>query len=282
MILHPQVDDPRLYSRGMRGLSGGGGLSGGPAGASSCAEYIANAFSAMPAASEAAMLLNTPSPSGDVLAELYINTLPSTPAATAQAVVSQLAQEYCGAVADELSSGDPNAATPPDCGDGGAAAAAAAYPRWLAYYNSLPAAIWTSGTASGQVVSVPVSTVPGGPVYNVAPSPLPSPTPTPQPAPVAQPSSSAAVNTQGNALTPPAGNQALPAGSVVTNQSGSGMPVGTNNTNNTDTAGAGGGTDTTSSSSSSSSSSFDIAAWLQQNWIIAAAAGVGLILLMKE
>ena len=122
------------------------GMGQGPGGAATCAQYIANAFAGLPSAAEAAMLLNTGSPSGAVLSALYITG--GSPAEAAQNIVTQLAQEYCGAVQAEISSGDPNAASPPDCGDGGASCAAAAYPRWLAYYSSLPASVWSTGMVS--------------------------------------------------------------------------------------------------------------------------------------
>ena len=121
-----------------------------PAGSySSCAAYLAANLAALPSESEAAMLLNTPSPSGSVLSALFIN-LPSTPEQTAQAIVQQLAAEYCGWSTDQVAFGGTLA---PDCGDGGTAAAAAAYPDWLAYYNSLPASVWSSGTVSAAVAN---------------------------------------------------------------------------------------------------------------------------------
>lgn len=173
------------------------GISG-PAGASSCAQYIQNAFSALPSAAEAAMLLNTGSPSGEVLAALFINSLPSSPSATAQAAVAQLAQEYCGAVNAEWSSGDPNAASPSDCTDGGTACAAAALPMWEDYYNSLPSSVWTTGMVSAQVANpqaFPVQNLPGPAIASPVTSPVsapvstapavaaPAPTPTPSPSP---------------------------------------------------------------------------------------------------
>jgi len=220
MVIHPYRDSRFRKGYGMYGV----GLSGlnGPAGASSCADYIANAFASMPPAATAAMLLNTPTPSGDVLAALYINSLPSTPAATAQAAVTQLAQEYCGAVQAEISSGDPNAAAPPDCGDGGTAAANAAYPIWLAYYSSLPATVWTQGTVTPQAANPNV-------FPQVTPATAATPTqvirvssPTEGPMPQTAPS----VNTQGNVITPPAPTPTIQPGALVQNQTGSGTQTG--------------------------------------------------------
>lgn len=113
--------------------------------ASSAAEYLAQAFAAMPPVATAMMLLNTPSPSGAVLSALYINSATS-PSEAAQ-VVYDLASEFCGQQQDTAIFGG----TPPaDCANNGQAAAAAAYPQWLAYYSSLPASVWTSGTVSPQ------------------------------------------------------------------------------------------------------------------------------------
>lgn len=187
----------------------------GPAGASTCAEYIQNAFNQLPSSAEAAMLLNTGSPSGEVLSALYINTLPSSPAATAQAAVTQLAQEYCGAVAAEVSSGDPNAASPPDCGNNGAACAQAALATWEAYYNSLPSSVWTTGMVSAQVanpqafpvqapvspaaaspVTTPASTVPAAVATVPAPSPSPSPSAGTQQGSGTQPTGSSSTSQQ--------------------------------------------------------------------------------------
>jgi hypothetical protein len=132
--------------------------------ASSCAAYLQQQFNALPSAAEAAMLLNTPSPSGEVLSALYINGATS-PQAAAQ-VVYQLAQEFCGQQGFTTVFGG----TPPaDCSDNGQAAAAAAYPQWLAYYQSLPGSVWTTGTVSAQVAN-PLAFI-GQP----GPTPLPSP-----------------------------------------------------------------------------------------------------------
>jgi len=116
--------------------------------ASSCAAYLAQQLAALPPASTAAMLLNTGSPSMAVLGALYINGA-SSPAEAAQVVYS-LAAEFCGQQQDTIVFGG----TPPaDCSDNGQAAAAAAYPAWLAYYSSLPASVWTTGTVSAQVAN---------------------------------------------------------------------------------------------------------------------------------
>jgi len=159
--------------------------------ASSCAAYLAQQLAALPPASTAAMLLNTPTPSGAVLGSLYINGATS-PEAAAQ-IVYQLASEFCGQQQDTIVFGG----TPPaDCSDGGTAAANAAYPAWLAYYSSLPASVWTIGTVSPQVAnpqafpSAPAPAGNTGPASNVGIMvsssggvPVPAPTPAPAPAP---------------------------------------------------------------------------------------------------
>jgi len=183
-------------SRNYRGrrLSG----MGGPAGANSCAEYIQNAFNALPPLS-----MFGPNPGPEVLSAAYINYPGMTPAQLAQSVTLQLAQEYCGAVNAEIAAADPNAAAA--CVDGGAACAAAAAPQWEEYYNSIPAAVLSTSALA----------------YTA-----PSPTPVPAPVPVVQPQTSPAVNTQGNVLNPPTPTPAIPPGSIVQNQSGSGAVLG--------------------------------------------------------
>jgi len=167
--------------------------------ASSCAAYLAQQLAALPPASTAAMLLNTGSPSMAVLGALYINGA-SSPAEAAQVVYS-LAQEFCGQQQDTIVFGG----TPPaDCSDNGQAAAAAAYPAWLAYYSSLPPSVWTTGTVSPQVAnpqafpSAPApsagSASPAGimisqPDIPVPPTPAPAPAPAPS-YPVATPGTS--------------------------------------------------------------------------------------------
>lgn len=184
------------------------GMGQGPAGAATCAEYLQNAFNALPSAAEAAMLLNTGSPSGEVLAELYINSLPSSPEETAQATVTQLAQEYCGAVAAEVSSADPNAAAPPDCGNNGADCASAALSVWQSYYNSLPSSVWTSGMVSAQVANPQAFPAPPAPapaqntaLVQNAPTPTPAQTvPAQNIAPVVAPAASVSVPAQTSSL----------------------------------------------------------------------------------
>lgn len=116
--------------------------------ATTCAQYLAQQLAALPPASTAAMLLNTPTPSGAVLSSLYING--ATSADQAAQVVYQLAQEFCGQQADNVTFGG---TLPGDCSDAGTAAANAAYPAWLAYYQALPASVWTTGTVSAQVAN---------------------------------------------------------------------------------------------------------------------------------
>jgi hypothetical protein len=136
--------------------------------ASSAADYLAQKFAAMPPVATAMMLLNTPSPSGAVLSALYINSATS-PAEAAQ-VVYDLASEFCGQQQDTIIFGG----TPPaDCASNGQAAAAAAYPQWLAYYQALPASVWTSGTVSPQQAN-PQAFITADPI-------IPTPAPTPAP-----------------------------------------------------------------------------------------------------
>jgi len=233
------------------------GMGQGPGGAATCAQYIANAFAGLPSAAEAAMLLNTGSPSGAVLSALYITG--GSPAEAAQNIVTQLAQEYCGAVQAEISSGDPNAASPPDCGDGGASCAAAAYPRWLAYYSSLPASVWSTGMVSPQVAN-PQAFPTAVPV--VAPPP-PSPPDTTLftvygPPPAGTP---AAQQIQQNTPTPPPPSPPSPFGSGA-----SAPAAGTS-------SGTGSGT-STSGANWFTETSFDGI----PNWALVA-GGVGLVLL---
>lgn len=177
--------------------------------ASSCAQYLDQQFALLPSPSEAAMLLNTPSPSGAVLSALYINGAGS-PDQAAQ-VVYQLAQEYCGQQGFQTVFGGTPAA---DCNDGGQAAAAAAYPKWLAYYQSLPSSVWTTGTVSPQVAN---------PLVFPAAPPQPAPVTAPVPAPVqSQPQIGSGVNqlpgpnmTPAVAVTPAASPEPTPTPSAT-------------------------------------------------------------------
>lgn len=183
-----------------------------------CAQYIAQQLASLPPAATAAMLLNTPTPSGAVLSSLYINGATS-PQEAAQ-VVYQWAFEFCGQQADTVVFGG----TPPaDCSDNGQAAAAAAYPAALAYYSALPSSVWTTGTVSAQVANPQVFLQPvatgtfqtndpaGGPPVvplgivsssqtegGITPTwqqPAPAPTPAPTPAPVPTPAQTTPVST---------------------------------------------------------------------------------------
>jgi hypothetical protein len=222
---------------------------GGPAGANSCAEYIQNAFAGLPPLS-----MFGPNPGPEVLAAAYINSPGMTPAQLAQSVTLQLAQEYCGAVNAEISAADPNAAAA--CTDGGAACAAAAAPQWEEYYNSIPSAVLAT---SSQAYTPP------------------SPTPVAAPSPIAAPQTSPATNTQGNVLNPPTPAPAIPPGSLVQNQIGSGTTLG---------PGGGGGASTqttqqtqqtqqSSNASNTSATTTSIPTWA----IVAAAAVVGVLLI---
>ena len=121
----------------------------GPGGASTCAQYLANALMSFPPISTAASL----GPVAEVLSALMINGATS-PTQAAQQAVAQLSQEYCGAIAAETSETDPGTPASPDCSDGGMAAANAAYPQFLAYYSQLPASFW-GGTGGSSSVGAP-------------------------------------------------------------------------------------------------------------------------------
>jgi hypothetical protein len=242
----PSIGNAPGVSRNYRGRR----LSGlnGPAGANSCAEYIQNAFNALPPLS-----MFGPNPGPEVLAAAYINYPGMTPSQLAQSVTMQLAQEYCGAVNAEISSGDPNAASPADCTDGGATCAAAAVPQWEEYYNSIPSAIFSTSA--------------------LAYTP-PSPTPVPAPVPVAQPQTAPAVNTQGNVLNPPTPAPAIQPGSLVQNQTGSGAPVGAG------AAPPSGGTNPLVGTGAGAGTSAGAGTTIP-TWAIVAVAAVGVLLLMK-
>jgi hypothetical protein len=254
-----RTQTPRGVSRRYSGrMSGLGQVSA--AGYSSCAAYLAANLAALPPVGTAAMLLNTGSPSGAVLGALFINSLPSTPQATAQAVVTQLAQEYCGYQQDQVLFGG---TVPGDCSDGGTAAANAAYPSWLAYYSALPASVWSSGTVSAAQAN-PQNNVlnPSTPSMPSVPTGSPAPTPPTISTPVITSGSSG-----GNVLTPPVNTPAAQPGTVQQNQTGSGTPLGP-----TGTAPAAAASDLTVGG-------VDITSWIQTNWVILAVAAGGLILL---
>jgi hypothetical protein len=167
----------RAPSRSMAALMRRGIGQNGPAGASTCAQYLSNILAAFPPVSTAASL----GPVDEVLSALQINP-GVTSAATAANVVYSLAQQYCGAIGAESSEQDPNTPTAPDCSDGGQSAAAAAYPAFLAYYSALPASFWTAiqtlASTPVQVAVQPAVVQPGSytaPVYaTVTPTVTPS------------------------------------------------------------------------------------------------------------
>lgn len=133
-------------------------------GASSVAAYLAGQLSQFPAPSEVAALVNGgPGNQYVGLMQAGIQAGASSPAEAAQQVYS-LAQNFCNIANDAHTiSGTP---LPSDCAsDGGKAAADAAYPQWLAYYNSLPASAWQ---AANSVASAPVysCTFPNQPKYD--------------------------------------------------------------------------------------------------------------------
>lgn len=154
--MYLNVQDPMPALPSVRGLGQvrrrrGMGQSG-PGGASTCAQYLANALMSFPPISTAASL----GPVAEVLSALMINGA-TNPTQAAQQAVAQLSQEYCGAIAAETSETDPGTPASPDCSDGGMAAANAAYPQFLAYYSQLPASFW-GGTAVPYNYVAPVTT----------------------------------------------------------------------------------------------------------------------------
>ena len=118
----------------MRGHGFGGlGQSG------TCAAYLAGLLASFPAPTEVLTLLP------ESLGIIFINPPITTPAQAAQNVYS-LASSWCTG----LSFGeDFGTVLPSDCLDDGQASAAAAYPAWLAYYNSLPSGVWAAAAAAG-------------------------------------------------------------------------------------------------------------------------------------
>lgn len=246
----------RRYSARLAGMGSMGQVSA--AAYSSCTAYLAANLAALPPVATAAMLLNTGSPSGSVLAALFINSLPSTPQATAQATVAQLAQEYCGFMQDQVLFGG---TVPGDCTDGGTAAANAAYPSWLAYYSALPVSVWSTGMVSPAQAN-PQNNVlnPVTPAITAVPTGSTAPKQTsPSPAPVI-------TGSIGNGLTPPVNTPAVTPGTVQQNQSGSGTPLGPTGQ---------------AASDSTTTAPTDIASWIQSNWAILSVAAGGIIILLS-
>jgi hypothetical protein len=120
---------------------GFGGLGQAP---STCAEYLAGVLAGFPAPQEVLQLLP------ESLGIIYITPGITSPSAAAQ-IVYQLAQSVCTVAGYQTTFGG---STPTDCANGGQAAAAAAYPNFLAYYNSLPAGVWTAAASGGSTSAV--------------------------------------------------------------------------------------------------------------------------------
>jgi hypothetical protein len=133
---------------------GFGGLGQAP---STCAEYLAGVLAGFPAPQEVLQLLP------ESLGIIYITPGITSPSAAAQ-IVYQLAQSVCTVAGYQTTFGG---STPTDCANGGQAAAAAAYPNFLAYYNSLPAGVWTAAASAGSPSTVTQ-------VQNAAQAPTPA------------------------------------------------------------------------------------------------------------
>jgi hypothetical protein len=107
--------------------------------APTCASYLANELAGVQAnftqfqngAQSPSILLIYPGMTG--------------PADAAQQVFG-LASAYCQDARQQAQ--EMLAPTPSDCGDNGVAAANAAYAQWLAFYNSLPASVWSVQNAA--------------------------------------------------------------------------------------------------------------------------------------
>lgn len=129
---------PRRVRRG-RGFGGLGQIE-------SAANYLSSIFHSFTPASEVSLLINTPTPSLSALETSGVAEFPGGLFATspdeAANDVYALADNYCTNIAGPTAAMQ-GVSAPADCGDGGQAAAAAAYPQWLAYYDSLPADFWS-------------------------------------------------------------------------------------------------------------------------------------------
>lgn len=128
----------RRVSRG-RGFAGLGQIE-------SASDYLASIFHSFTPASEVSLLINTPTPSLSALETSGVAQFPggifaSSPDQAANDAYA-LAENYCTNIAGPQAAMQ-GISPPSDCADGGQAAAAAAYPQWLAYYDSLPPDFWT-------------------------------------------------------------------------------------------------------------------------------------------
>lgn len=121
-------------SPGMAALVGLRGLGDANAGGTaSVALYLANTLATYPPPAQMAEL------GSEALIAVGINPGVTTPEDAAQQVYS-LAATFCQLASFNIPFGS---TMPSDCGtNGGQAAAQAAYPQWLAYFQSLPANVW--------------------------------------------------------------------------------------------------------------------------------------------
>lgn len=156
-------------SPGMAALVGLGDANAG--GSASVALYLANTLATYPPPAQMAEL------GSEALIAVGINPGITTPDQAAQQVFS-LAATFCQLASFNVQFGS---TMPYDCGtDGGQAAAQAAYPQWLAYFQSLPANVWqlaNQATNNPSYICPPgtYQTTPG----NCVPSPgAPAGTPT--------------------------------------------------------------------------------------------------------
>lgn len=124
--------------------------------ASSCAAYLAGVLAGFPSPSEMGMLANTPTFNLAILGQVGIVPGVTTPEQAAQQVFF-LAENWCnvnGWGAQISSAGQAQAnpvpllSSAPDCGDQGQSCAAAAYPKFLAYFQSLPSIVWQQASAA--------------------------------------------------------------------------------------------------------------------------------------
>lgn len=190
-----------------------------------CAQYLASVLASYQAIQQDGLLTGTPG--GLSLAE--VNIQPGMSPTDAADQVYSIANGFCqrAGFAAQVQTG---LTLPSDCSDGGEAAAAAAYPQWLAFYNSLPAGVWQSAQ---QLASQPTSySIPLNPtsvaqaqqqqlvvepstpqpmqVQTAAPTPVSVSAPAPAPAAVASSVPAALINTSAPvAASAPASTDAI-------------------------------------------------------------------------
>ena len=187
-------------SPGMVALMGLRGLGDANPGNASVALYLANTLASYPSPSHMAEL------GSEALVSVGINPGVTTPEGAAQQVFS-LAQSFCQLAAFNVQFGS----TPPsDCGNGGQAAANAAYPNYLAYFNSLPASVWQIAQQQTNNPSYicPPGTYQTSPGVCVASPGAPAGTPT---APTVVPPANSPWSAPPVQPTPPAPNAAAPS-----------------------------------------------------------------------